>query len=76
MKASFRLKISQTDHPCSDNFTLTIPFFPNYEYQWYLEGVALVGEVSSDLSRSYGESTYQVRLIDGGRAEFHFLPNI
>ena len=63
--ASFTLRITETDHLCSEDFSLTVPFFPNYEYQWYLDGVALNGEVASDLSRNYGAGTYEVRLIDG-----------
>lgn len=38
---------------------------PDFEYQWYLSGVALEGETSSDLSQNYGEGSYQVRISDG-----------
>jgi len=62
---SFNLQITETVHPCSQDYTLTIPFNPDFEYQWYLSGVALQGEVFSELTQNYGEGTYQVRILDG-----------
>ena len=63
---SFNLKITETSHPCNPNFSLRINFNPAYEYQWYLNGIALDGETSSELSQHYGEGSYQVRIIDNG----------
>ena len=62
---SFDLQISEISHPCSQDYTFFVPFNPDFEYQWYLSGVALVGEVSSELSQNYGVGSYQVRIIDG-----------
>jgi len=64
---SFNLQISEVNHPCSDDFSLSIPNRPGFQYQWYLDGVALLGENASDLSQVYGEGSYQVRIVDGGR---------
>jgi len=65
--SSFNLRISETAHPCSEDYSLTIPSNPGFQYQWYLDGVALVGEVSSELSQTYGEGSYEVRILDGAR---------
>lgn len=65
--SSFNLRISETAHPCNEDVSLTIPSNPGFQYQWYLDGVALVGEVSSDLSQLYGEGSYEVRILDGAR---------
>ena len=62
---SFVLQISETGHPCSPDFSLSIPFNSNYDYQWYKDGVALINESSADLSMNYGEGSYQVRIEDG-----------
>lgn len=62
---SFNLKISEIAHPCSNDFTLSVPFSPEFKYQWYLEGIAIKGEVSAKLSRNYGEGDYQIRILDG-----------
>lgn len=62
--AYFDLQISEVFHPCDRDFTLSIPYNPELEYQWYLSGVALEGEVLSKLSKNYGEGAYQVRILD------------
>ncbi|WP_232830084.1 gliding motility-associated C-terminal domain-containing protein [Lewinella sp. IMCC34191] len=60
----FELRITELEHPCSPDFTLTVPFNSAYDYQWYLEGRALAGETEATLSRHYGEGSYQVRITD------------
>lgn len=62
-QASFDYFISETGHPCADGTSLTIPQRDNVSYQWYLDGVALHGETSSELSHLYGEGEYQVRIL-------------
>ncbi|MGB3799949.1 MAG: gliding motility-associated C-terminal domain-containing protein, partial [Lewinella sp.] len=62
----FELRIAETAHPCSEDFTLSVPEKPDADYQWYQSGVALQGEVFPELTRHYGEGTYQVRIIEGG----------
>ena len=61
----FDLQVTEIEHPCSQDFALSVPFNPEFEYQWYLSGVALEGEISSTLNLNYGEGTYQVRIING-----------
>lgn len=60
---SFALKITEEEHPCSETFTLGIEdgFFSNY--QWYKDGIALVGETRSKLSKIYGDGNYQIRVL-------------
>ncbi len=62
---SFELNITPTSHPCQDDFALQTENHPGLSYQWYLDGVALLGETSAQLSQMYGEGHYQVRIIDG-----------
>ena len=61
---SFQFKISGTAHPCSVAFTLQLPERDNLNYQWYLEGVALLGEVTPMLSHMYGFGNYVCRVED------------
>ena len=61
----FDFQIAEVNHPCSDDFRLSIPYNPDFEYQWYLDGVALDGETTSELSQIYGEGSYQIRIVNG-----------
>lgn len=63
---SFELQISEVNHPCAEDFTLSVPEERNLSYQWYKDGVALVGEDASLLTKIYGEGQYQVRIISEG----------
>jgi len=58
------LQIKEVSHPCSANFTLEILDKADFEYQWYKEGIALIGETDAQLSKIYGEGIYQVRIIN------------
>lgn len=62
---SFDFEITEEEHPCSSAYTLSVPFNPEVDYQWYKDGVALNGEVFSGLTQNYGEGSYQVRVLDG-----------
>ncbi len=62
---SFELKIAEVSHPCQSNFSLKIPNNPDFTYQWYINGVALVGETFNYLTKTFGEGDYQVRIDDG-----------
>jgi len=61
---SFEFRITESDHPCSDDVVLRIPEVASIEYQWYKDEIALVGEESHALSQIYGEGLYQVRITD------------
>ncbi|MBP6447123.1 MAG: gliding motility-associated C-terminal domain-containing protein [Saprospiraceae bacterium] len=62
---SFEFKINEVQHPCSHNFLLEVPSRPSLSYQWYKNGIALLGETNPKLSKMYGEGPYQVRILDG-----------
>lgn len=61
----FDLHIAENDHPCSPDFKLSVSNNPDFEYQWYLSGIALEGEVFSQLTQNYGVGAYQVRILNG-----------
>jgi len=63
---SFGLDIQETEHACSDNYALSVMAFDDFNYQWYKEGIALVGENTHQLSRMYGDGSYQVRALEDG----------
>lgn len=63
--ASFDLLMTESSHPCDQNFKLSVPENVDFEYQWYLSGVALDGETFPELKQNYGEGIYQVRILSG-----------
>ena len=62
---SFEFEIQEEGHPCSPDFSLAVNEYLSLDYQWYLNGVALIGETSNELTQNYGEGLYQV-MIDNG----------
>ena len=62
----FGLNIEDSEHPCSDDYTLSVLNFDNFSYQWYKDGIAIVGETGHELSRIHGDGSYQVRTIEDG----------
>jgi len=63
---SFEFKIAEVNHPCADDFTLSVSAEEGITYQWYKDGIALIGEESALLSMNYGEGEYQVRIESEG----------
>lgn len=61
----FDLKITEVSHPCQSDFLLKIPENSDFTYQWFKDGIALIGETSSQLTQIYGEGDYQVMIDDG-----------
>ncbi len=62
---SFDQLISESNHPCDPEFSLSVPENPDATFQWYKDGIALIGESSAAMSQNYGEGIYQV-VIDNG----------
>jgi gliding motility-associated-like protein len=60
---AFEFEISTLEHPCSNNFTLQVPAYDTIRYQWYKDGVALVGETKSKLEVKTGEGNYVLRML-------------
>lgn len=76
---NFDYQIRPKGFPCTDQFELEIPVIDDYTYQWYKEGIALIGETKPTLQVKYGEGKYQTRITgrDGCRLAlpyFHQLP--
>ena len=61
----FLLQIQPVNHPCAEDFVLEVGENPQFTYQWYKDGIALIGEDSARLSRIYGDGAYQVKVDDG-----------
>ncbi len=59
----FDLVISPATHPCDPEFSLRLPQRANTAYQWYRNGIALIGETSFEL-KTRTEGTYQVRVLE------------
>lgn len=61
----FDLKMETVSHPCRDDFLLNVPENADFTYQWFKDGIALIGETFSQLTKMYGEGEYQVMIDDG-----------
>jgi len=60
---AFEFQIGRINHPCSEDFTLKVPAYNDLSYQWYLDGVALIGETGTELFVGGREGDYQARII-------------
>lgn len=65
---STEVSIISTGHPCTNNLVLTAAPFDNppNTYQWYLDGVAIVGQIGDTLNASalgLGAGVYTMRVI-------------
>jgi gliding motility-associated-like protein len=61
-RINFEYIVSPKNHPCNENHILQVPTITGYTYQWYKEGIALVGETKPELLVKTGEGAYQVRI--------------
>ena len=79
-KAAFDLNPKLVGNPCGENLKLEIDPLIGFEYQWYKDGIALIGETSTKLSKMYGEGIYQIRIHNGrdckSSGEFHYTTPI
>ncbi|MBL7955921.1 MAG: PKD domain-containing protein [Flavobacteriales bacterium] len=61
------LVVNRTGHPCTNDLVLTgAPYSAMNTYQWFLDGVAIVGQMDDTLHAStlgLGEGTYALRMI-------------
>lgn len=60
---AFEFEIGMVEHPCSNDFALQVPAYDTLQYQWYKEGIALVGETNARLQVKTGDGNYVVRII-------------
>lgn len=62
-QAAFNYQISTNgESPCSNSFALQVPAADSLQYQWYKDGIALLGEDQAQLQVQSGEGAYQVRI--------------
>ncbi len=61
-QSEFVYNIQLSGHPCSDLSFLHVGDIDTVSYQWYLNGIALIGQTSSKLKAPKTEGNYQVRM--------------
>lgn len=62
-EAAFEFEIRPIHHPCAEDFTVQVVHHDSLQYQWYKDGIALIGETSAQLNIRMGEGRYQVRIL-------------
>lgn len=76
----FAFVISAHQHPCDPNFSLSVPASVASNFQWYKNGIALVGETDSVLKSVPGMGNYQVLINTASGCKLtapfpHFIPS-
>lgn len=75
-RKAFEFEVSEYGNPCSNLFSLRIPDYDTLQYQWYLDGVAIVGATQASLQPVGPAGNYQVRITseEGCKVtnDFHF----
>jgi gliding motility-associated-like protein len=75
-KQEFEYNISMIGHPCSPDMAFRVPYSDTLFYQWYWNGVAIVGETSPNLPGLKKNGHYEVRLVGPNSCRvtrsFHF----
>ncbi len=61
-ESAFEFSIAATGNPCSEGYEMKVPAYDSLSYQWYLDGVALVGETRATLRGSRRSGDYEVRI--------------
>jgi gliding motility-associated-like protein len=59
----FGPEIRSQGNPCQETFQLQASEKPGASYQWYRDGIALVGETQRELQVNRMEGNYQVRVL-------------
>lgn len=62
---SFTFRVTGTENPCSDDFRLSVPPRNGVNFQWYRDGVALLGEIEAALIQRPIDGRYEVVIDDG-----------
>lgn len=65
-ESNFDFELLDQRSPCDPNFSFAVAEKTNFSYQWYKEGVALIGESKAQLAKMYGEGSYQLRIVNRG----------
>jgi gliding motility-associated-like protein len=74
---AFDFELLKTVSPCHPDFTFAVQQNSLLSYQWYKEGIAIIGETSATLSEMQGEGLYQLRIIkDNSCRVKHYIHSI
>ncbi len=68
-KSNFDFDLLDKGSPCDPDFVFAVTDDARFSYQWYKEGVAIVGEIEAQLSQMYGEGFYQLRILNRATQE-------
>lgn len=60
----FDFELLESGSPCAQDFAFAVQDQPTHSYQWYKEGIAIVGETAAQLSAMRGEGAYQLRITN------------
>ncbi len=63
-KRAFDYRINTSNHPCNNNFQLNLPESQDLTYQWYKDGIAIVGATKSTHKPQQEEGNYQATIRD------------
>lgn len=61
-ESAFEFTINTRGNNCSPEFTLSAPLRDTLTYQWYIDGIALVGETDREIVTNERHGIYEVRL--------------
>lgn len=61
-ETAFEFEIQASEQLCSDNLSFELPYYDTLSYQWYKNGIALIGETNAALNNPPGEGDYHVVL--------------
>ena len=59
----FEFRISDSEQPCAEDFTLQVPLEDTLTYQWYKDGIALIGETDHQLIGVKENGRYEVKIL-------------
>lgn len=77
-ESKFDFELIDSNSICSPEFRFEVKNAANSSYQWYKEGIALIGETNPRLISMHGEGQYQLRITDGSncRVSEKYIYNI
>lgn len=61
-QSAFDFEIQANNQPCANDLSLNVPQYDSLKYQWYKDGIALIGETNATLENLQGDGRYQVGL--------------